>query len=119
MKQPEHAGFEKSNTDHADKVRLRRWLRPALVLSATLLMAGCVAYDNHPRHRYPQQQYPQQHYPQQSQSQRPPMVPPGHMPPPGLCRIWYPDRPPGHQPAPDRCGKLKYHVPPGAYLVYG
>lgn len=27
-----------------------------------------------------------------------PGIPPGHMPPPGKCRIWYPDRPPEQQP---------------------
>ncbi|RPI48857.1 MAG: hypothetical protein EHM59_00340 [Betaproteobacteria bacterium] len=24
-------------------------------------------------------------------------IPRGHMPPPGACRIWFPDRPPGQQ----------------------
>lgn len=46
-------------------------------------------------------------------------IPPGHLPPPGECRIWYPDRPPGHQPPPGPCDILRYQVPPGAYLVYG
>jgi len=46
-------------------------------------------------------------------------VPPGHLPPPGECRIWYPDRPPGHQPPPGPCGALRYRVPPGAYLIQG
>jgi hypothetical protein len=46
-------------------------------------------------------------------------IPPGHLPPPGACRIWYPDRPPGHQPPPDSCRKLRYQVPPGAVLVQG
>ncbi len=30
-------------------------------------------------------------------------APPGHMPPPGECRVWWPDRPPGQQPPPFRC----------------
>jgi hypothetical protein len=46
-------------------------------------------------------------------------VPPGHLPPPGACRIWYPDRPPGHQPPPGPCHALQYQVPPGAVLVRG
>lgn len=30
-------------------------------------------------------------------------IPPGHLPPPGECRVWYPERPAGHQPPPYRC----------------
>jgi hypothetical protein len=45
-------------------------------------------------------------------------IPPGHLPPPGTCRLWYPDRPPGHQPPPERCEYLRYHVPIGAWLVH-
>ncbi len=46
-------------------------------------------------------------------------IPPGHMPPPGSCRVWFPDRPPGQQPPPGNCRALRHHVPPGAVLVYG
>jgi hypothetical protein len=46
-------------------------------------------------------------------------IPRGHLPPPGKCRIWFPDRPPGHQPAPGKCKKLRHRVPSGAYLVRG
>lgn len=46
-------------------------------------------------------------------------IPPGHYPPPGSCRIWFPNRPPGQQPAPGDCNQLDRRVPDGAYLVYG
>jgi hypothetical protein len=45
-------------------------------------------------------------------------IPPGHRPPPGLCRIWYPDRPPGHQPPAGDCRWLSWRLPPGAILVH-
>lgn len=41
-------------------------------------------------------------------------IPPGHYPPPGECRLWYPDRPPGHQPPPGACGP----APPGAWVIH-
>jgi hypothetical protein len=45
-------------------------------------------------------------------------VPPGHMPPPGLCRAWYPGRPPGHQPRPERCERLfRRHFGPGVVIL--
>lgn len=53
--------------------------------------------------------YPDEHY----------SIPPGHMPPPGKCRIWYPDLPPGQQPPPGDCEELRYRVPPGAWLIGG
>lgn len=30
-------------------------------------------------------------------------IPNGHLPPPGECKVWYPDRPAGHQPPPFPC----------------
>jgi hypothetical protein len=30
-------------------------------------------------------------------------IPPGHLPPDGLCRVWYDDVPPGRQPRPTSC----------------
>jgi hypothetical protein len=44
-------------------------------------------------------------------------IPKGHYPPPGECRIWYPDRPPGHQLPPTRCERLPRQVPPGAWVI--
>jgi hypothetical protein len=44
-------------------------------------------------------------------------IPNGHLPPPGECRIWYPDRPAGHQPPPFKCGKGRRSVEPGGWLM--
>ena len=45
-------------------------------------------------------------------------VPPGHLPPPGLCRAWYPGTPPGHQPPPERCGRLfRRDLGPGVAIL--
>lgn len=44
-------------------------------------------------------------------------IPPGHLPPPGSCRVWYPERPPGHQPPPGNCADLSRRVPLGAWLI--
>jgi hypothetical protein len=44
-------------------------------------------------------------------------IPNGHLPPPGECRIWYPDRPAGHQPPPFKCGQARGHVEPGGWLI--
>lgn len=46
-------------------------------------------------------------------------IPPGHMPPKGMCRIWYTDRPPGHQPPAGNCRVLKRYVPYNAVLIWG
>lgn len=46
-------------------------------------------------------------------------VPPGHMPPPGKCRVWFPERPPGQQPPVGNCHELRYRVPHGAVLIGG
>lgn len=44
-------------------------------------------------------------------------VPDGHLPPPGECRIWHPDRPAGQQPPSGRCSRLESQVPVGAWLI--
>jgi hypothetical protein len=45
-------------------------------------------------------------------------IPKGHYPPPGECRIWYPERPAGQQPPPGKCDELANRVPPGAWLMH-
>lgn len=44
-------------------------------------------------------------------------IPNGHLPPPGECRIWYPDRPAGHQPPPFRCDEARGRVEVGGWLI--
>lgn len=46
-------------------------------------------------------------------------IPPGHLPPRGLCRVWYPGTPPGHQPPPTDCDSAYWYAPAGSYIVYG
>jgi hypothetical protein len=46
-------------------------------------------------------------------------IPPGHMPPAGLCRIWYDGVPPGRQPAPVDCRTAERRVPRNGRVVYG
>ena len=47
-------------------------------------------------------------------------VPKGHYPPPGSCRIWYPNRPPGHQPPATSCNNLyRVRLEPGAFILHG
>lgn len=77
----------------------------SLLLIVMVSLSGCagVAVVGGPPHEHPQAFE----------------VPPGHLPPPGQCRVWYPDRPPGQQPPPGDCHALRYQVPSGAHLVRG
>jgi hypothetical protein len=46
-------------------------------------------------------------------------VPPGHLPPPGLCRIWIDGVPPGRQPRPTSCSYAEAYRPANARVLYG
>jgi hypothetical protein len=48
-------------------------------------------------------------------------VPPGHMPPAGLCRVWYDGVPPGRQPRPTSCAEAERTAARngGARVIYG
>lgn len=46
-------------------------------------------------------------------------VPPGHLPPPGLCRIWINGVPPGRQPRPTDCATAERYRPSNARVIYG
>jgi len=46
-------------------------------------------------------------------------VPPGHMPPAGMCRVWYEGVPPGRQPRPTSCAEAERHAArTGARVIY-
>ena len=46
--------------------------------------------------------------------------PAGHMPPPGQCRVWFPNRPAGQQPAPTECRRAQYEAARyGGRVLYG
>ena len=46
-------------------------------------------------------------------------VPPGHLPPPGLCRIWIDGVPPGRQPRPTDCATAQRYRPANARVIHG
>ncbi len=83
-------------------------MRTLTLLAALLALGGCAVYAE-----------PAADAPRRDGGPAAFKVPPGHMPPPGSCRIWFPDRPPGQQPAPGDCRHLRHHVPPGAVLIRG
>ncbi|MGZ8493336.1 MAG: hypothetical protein ACXWZS_14155, partial [Gemmatirosa sp.] len=46
-------------------------------------------------------------------------VPRGHLPPPGLCRIWIDGVPPGRQPRATDCATARRNRPANARILYG
>ena len=44
-------------------------------------------------------------------------IPPGHLPAPGMCRVWMPGQPPGHQPRARSCDRIERTAPAGSWIV--
>ena len=45
-------------------------------------------------------------------------IPPGHLPAPGMCRVWMPGKAPGHQARPRSCEGVERSAPAGSWIVY-
>jgi len=44
-------------------------------------------------------------------------IPPGHLPSPGMCRVWVPGKPPGHQARARSCSNIERSAPAGSWIV--
>jgi len=44
-------------------------------------------------------------------------IPPGHLPSPGMCRVWVPGKPPGHQTKSRSCSNIERSAPAGSWIV--
>ena len=45
-------------------------------------------------------------------------IEPGHLPPPGSCKIWYPNEPAGQQPPPTSCENAMRDAPLNSWVLY-
>lgn len=55
----------------------------------------------------------------EAQGRGPQRVPPGHLPPAGMCRVWYDGVPPGRQPAATSCRDAERRAGRNARVIYG
>ena len=98
---------------------LRAWLglpgRAVILVAAMGALGGCALFDAGPAG----DQRTVIVYPGGDTSLDPVILPASALPPPGECRIWYPDRAPEDQPDPGDCRDLQRAVPAGAVLVRG
>ncbi len=90
-----------------------RTARQGIALAGLVLLAGCATTGPGGEQRTVVI------HPGGDTSLEPVTVPATHLPPPGECRIWYPNRDPGDQPSPGDCRDLQRSVPSGAVLVRG
>lgn len=44
-------------------------------------------------------------------------VPPGHLPAPGMCRVWMPGKAPGHQAGARSCARVEAFAPAGSWIL--
>jgi hypothetical protein len=44
-------------------------------------------------------------------------IPPGHLPSPGMCRVWVPGKPAGHQERARSCSNIERYAPAGSWIV--
>lgn len=89
--------------------------RAVILVAAVSALGGCALFDAGPAG----DQRTVIVYPGGDTSLDPVILPASALPPPGDCRIWYPDRAPEDQPEPADCEELRHQTPPGAVLVRG
>jgi len=90
-------------------------MRSTIILSATLAVLAATACNSI---RLAQSSQPAP-VPQRGPSSAATLgIPPGHLPPPGLCRVWLPGEPPGHQPPVRACASIEVVAPAGSWIVY-
>lgn len=78
----------------------------------TLLVAGILAAASPPDSKVPVEMAPGM------KGARDLSLTPEDVPPPGSCRLWYPDRKPADQPRPGPCDSLTRKVPAGAWVLH-
>lgn len=81
-------------------------------VGTTLLVAGILAAASPPASNVPVE------VPPGMNGARDISLTPEDVPPPGSCRLWYPDRKPADQPRPGPCDSLTRNIPPGAWVLH-
>jgi hypothetical protein len=81
-------------------------------VGATLMVAGILAAASPPDSKVPVE------VPPGMSGSRKISLTPQDVPPPGSCRLWYPDRKPADQPRPGPCDSLTRDIPTGAWVLH-